>query len=142
MKRLLFIQNTLAKFGVLPSWVILIIDVFLLCLSSFISYIFFKDLGVGFYQEFPFKLRFSITLSIYTFYFLLFKTYIGIIRYSTLNDIVRLSKAVFAALATLFLFDSIYFFSQKTHIFVAYTLFYSNFFIFFTCFSHYLIYQV
>lgn len=132
MKRLLFIQNTLAKFGVLPSWVILIIDVFLLCLSSFISYIFFKDLGVVFYQEFPFKLRFSITLSIYTFYFLLFKTYIGIIRYSTLNDIVRLSKAVFAALATLFLFDSIYFFSQKTHIFVAYTLFYSNFFIFFT----------
>ena len=37
----------------MPSWLILFIDILLLIISSFTSYVFFKQLGIKFYQEFP-----------------------------------------------------------------------------------------
>ncbi len=131
MKILIYLQKTLAKLGILPSWAILIIDVVLLTATSFTSYLFFKELGVVFNEEFPFRVRFSIMLSVYFFYFLVFKTYTGIIRYSTLNDIGRLFKAIFATFSTLFLIDFTYYLLHERHIFLIFSIFYSCFFVFF-----------
>ena len=97
MKKISFILNMLGKIRILPSWLILFIDVVLLIVSSTISYILFKQLGIKFYKDFPFELRFTISLTVYVFFFIVFKTYTGIIRYSTLNDMGRLFKAVFSA---------------------------------------------
>jgi FlaA1/EpsC-like NDP-sugar epimerase len=132
MKRIIMLQKHLSRLRILPSWVILFIDILLLSLSSFISYTFFKQLGIVFYSEFPFRIRFLITLCTYSAYFLIFKTYTGIIRYSTLSDIGRLFKAIFSTFITLIAIDSVYLYFERTHIFVIYTIFYSSFFIFFT----------
>lgn len=126
------LHKHLSRLRILPSWVILFIDVFLLSISSFISYTFFKQLGIVFYSQFPFSKRFIITISVYIINFLIFKTYTGIIRYSTLSDIGRLFKAILSAFLTLVAIDSVYFYFERTHIFVIYTIFYSSFFIFFT----------
>jgi FlaA1/EpsC-like NDP-sugar epimerase len=132
MKRIIIFQKHLSRLRILPSWVILFIDILLLSLSSFISYTFFKQLGIVFYSQFPFSKRFIITISVYIINFLIFKTYTGIIRYSTLIDIGRLFKAILSAFLTLVAIDSVYFYFERTHIFVIYTIFYSSFFIFFT----------
>lgn len=131
MNRFLLLQKALVKLRILPSWVIFFIDAILVAISSFISYIFFKQLGIVFYQEFPFIIRFTITVSTYLLYLLLFKTHTGIIRYSTLNDMARVFKSVFSAFTTLILIDTLYYFIDGNHIFVIYTLFYSSFLIFF-----------
>lgn len=132
MKKISFVLNILAKIRILPSWLILLIDVVLLIVSSAISYILFKQLGIVFYKDFPLEIRFTIALTVYVFFFIVFKTYTGIIRYSTLNDIGRLFKAVFSAFLTLIIIDTAYYWYKETHIFVIFTLFYSTFFIFFT----------
>jgi FlaA1/EpsC-like NDP-sugar epimerase len=131
MKRFDYLQKSLARLRILPSWVILFIDVVLLTSTSLTSYYFFKELGVVFIEEFPFRVRFSITLSVYVFYFLIFKTYAGIVRYSTLNDIGRLFKSIFASFFTLILIDTTYYLFNGKHVFLIYTLFYSCFFVFF-----------
>ena len=132
MKKISFILNILGKIRILPSWLILFIDVVILIVSSTISYILFKQLGIKFYKDFPFELRFTISLTVYVFFFIVFKTYTGIIRYSTLNDMGRLFKAVFSAFSTLLIIDTAYYLYKGTHIFVIFTLFYSTYFIFFT----------
>jgi len=131
MNRFLLLQKAFVKLRILPSWVIFFIDAILVATSSFISYIFFKQLGIVFYNEFPFIIRFSITISTYLLYLLLFKTHTGIIRYSTLNDMARVFKAVFSSFITLVLIDTLHYYIDGHHIFVIYTLFYSSFFIFF-----------
>ena len=135
MNKKYLILRTIAKLRILPSWLILFIDILLLIISSFTSYVFFKQLGIKFYQELPFEIRYTLSLIIYIFYFLVFKTYIGIIRYSTLNDIGRLFKSIFASFLTIVIIDSVYKFYNDDHIFVFFTVFYSSFFIFFTLIS-------
>lgn len=135
MKKIFYIQKTIAKLKILPSWSILLIDIILLCFTCIISYSFFKELGVVFIEVLPFKYRLGITIGIYTFYFLFFKTYTGVIRYSTLNDIGRIFKSVFFSFTTLVAINYIHLILYGTHIFLIFTLFYSSFFIFFTLIS-------
>jgi FlaA1/EpsC-like NDP-sugar epimerase len=132
MKIIFFLQKTLIKLRILPSWIIFFIDAALVALTSFISYIFFKQLGIVFYQEFPFIVKYAITILTYLGYLLLFKTHTGIIRYSTLNDIGRVFNAVLSSFTTLVLFDSLYYYVTERHVFVIYSLFYSSFLIFFS----------
>lgn len=135
MKRFIYLQKFLTKLKILPSWAIFLIDIILLCCTSLISYTFFKELGVIFIDTFPFKIRLGITLGVYTFYFLLFKIYTGVIRYSTLNDIGRIFKAVFFSFLTLVAIDYLHVFFYGGHVFLIFTLFYSSFFIFFSLIS-------
>lgn len=132
MKKMSLIFKILAKIRILPSWLILFIDIILLIASSTVSYLLFRELGIKFYKDFPLEIRLTIALIVYVFYFLVFKTYTGIIRYSTLNDIGRLFKAVFSAFSTLLIIDTAYYLYKGTHIFVIFTLFYSTYVIFFT----------
>lgn len=131
MNRFLLLQKALVKLRILPSWVIFFIDAILVIGTSFISYIFFKQLGVVFYKEFSFTIRFTITVATYVAYLLVFKTHTGIIRYSTLNDMARVFKAVFCSFITLLLIDTLYYVIYNKHVFLIYTIFYSCFLIFF-----------
>lgn len=132
MKKLFLFKRALGKISVLPSWVILLIDLFILVITSYTSYSFFKTIGVIFYDHYPLSLRFSILIGTNVFYFIVFKTYKGIIRYSTLNDIGRLFKAALASFSTIIVLDFINFYFNEKHFFVIYSVFYSSFFMFFT----------
>lgn len=132
MNKLQQLEKRLAKLKILPSWLILFIDIILVIITNVISYFFFKELGVVFYDSFPVTWRFTIIITLYIIFMLLFKTYVGIIRYSTLNDMFRVFKAVFSTFTALLLIDSFYYFSTNQHIYVIYTLFYSSFLVFFS----------
>ena len=117
MKKLFLFKSALGKISVLPSWVILLIDLFILVITSHTSYSFFKTIGVIFYDHYPLSLRFSILIGTNVFYFIVFKTYKGIIRYSTLNDIGRLFKAALASFSTIIVLDFINFYFNEKHFF-------------------------
>ena len=63
------------------------------------------------------------------------KTYSGIIRYSSLKDATRIFKAVFSAFITITAFDTIYFLTYNSHVFVLMQIFFSTLLICFTLVS-------
>lgn len=125
----------LKKLTFLPSWSILIIDIAISLVIATISYLIFKEIGVKFYSVLPSWVRFSIVTFTISFFFIIFKTYTGIIRYSSLKDATRLFKAVSFAFFTLLAIDLGYYFVIGGHIFVIMTLFFSSLFIFFSLVS-------
>jgi FlaA1/EpsC-like NDP-sugar epimerase len=125
----------LKKLSFLPSWSILIIDIAISLIVSVVSFLIFKEIGVKFYTTVPTWARFCIVVFTISFYFVIFKTYKGIIRYSSLRDATRIFKAVFFAFLTLFSIDLVYNFVVGEHIFVILTLFFSSLFIFFSLVS-------
>lgn len=108
----------LKKLTFLPTWSILVIDICISVFVTLITFLSFKVLGINFYDTIPASIRFSIFFSVLTFYYILFKTYSGIIRYSSLKDATRIFKAVALAYITIVSIDSIYFLATKEHIYV------------------------
>ncbi|WP_396181485.1 polysaccharide biosynthesis protein [Flavobacterium sp.] len=92
-------------------------------------------IGVEFYNVLPTGSRIALLVGVLFFYFIVFKTYSGIIRYSTLQDAVRIFKAVIAAYITIAAFDTIYFLAYNTHVFVLLTVLFSTLIICFTLVS-------
>jgi FlaA1/EpsC-like NDP-sugar epimerase len=125
----------LKKLSFLPSWSILLIDIFITLIVAVLSYFIFKNIGVKFYDSVSIFFRFSVLIFIYSFYFYFFKTYTGIIRYSGLRDATRIFKAVFFTFITLFIIDLIFYFFIGEHMFVILTLFFSSLFNFFSLIS-------
>jgi FlaA1/EpsC-like NDP-sugar epimerase len=125
----------LKKLSFLPSWSILVIDIFISLVIATISYLIFKEIGVNFYSSFPVIVRLGIVTITLSFYFFIFKTYTGIIRYSSIKDAVRIFKAISFAFLTLVAIDLAFYIIQGQHIFVVMTLFFSSLFIFFSLVS-------
>lgn len=125
----------LSKLRVLPSWIILLLDIIILICSSLISYVLFKGLGVSFDTVLSFNIRFSVFIFVFVFYFLIFKTYSGIIRYSTLNDVGRLFRSVFLSFITLLSINYIYFLFNSKYMYLVSPLFYNIIFVFFSLVS-------
>jgi FlaA1/EpsC-like NDP-sugar epimerase len=92
-------------------------------------------IGVDFYETLQTSVRFSIYLGVIFFYFFLFKTYTGIIRYSSLKDATRIFKAIAFAFTTIVAFDTIYFMTYGKHVFVIMTIFFSSLVIIFALIS-------
>jgi FlaA1/EpsC-like NDP-sugar epimerase len=125
----------LKKLSFLPSWSILLIDICITLIVAVLSYFIFKNIGVKFYDSVSIYFRYSVLIFTYSFYFYIFKTYTGIIRYSSLRDATRIFKAVFSTFITLFIIDLSYYFFRGEHMFVILTLFFSSLFIFFSLVS-------
>jgi FlaA1/EpsC-like NDP-sugar epimerase len=122
----------LKKLTFLPNWVILIIDFVISAFIATTTFAVFKILGVEFYKVIPAVTRLTILLGVLMFYYIIFKTYSGIIRYSSLKDATRIFKAVFSAFLTITVFDTIYFLVFNSHVFVLMTILFSTLII---CFS-------
>ena len=125
----------LKKLTFLPNWSILIIDFVISALVATSNFAVFKFLGVEFYNVLPSVTRLTILLGVLMCYFILFKTYSGIIRYSSLKDATRIFKAVFSAFITITAFDTIYFLTYNSHVFVLMQIFFSTLLICFTLVS-------
>ena len=125
----------LKKLTFLPNWSILAIDFIISALVATTNLAIFKMIGVEFYDALPVAARLAILVIVLLFYFVIFKTYTGIIRYSTLKDATRIFKAVLAAFITLAAFDTIYFLVYNTHVFVLMTILFSTLVICFTLVS-------
>ena len=125
----------LKKLTFLPNWSILIIDFVISALVATSNFAVFKFLGVEFYDVLSSVTRLTILLGVLMCYFIVFKTYSGIIRYSSLKDATRIFKAVFSAFITITAFDTIYFLTYNSHVFVLMQIFFSTLLICFTLVS-------
>ena len=135
MQKILKKYINLKKLSFLPSWAILFIDIFITTFVSLFTFVTFKLIGVVFYDTYPASIRFSLFLGVVFFYFLLFKTYTGIIRYSSLKDATRLSKAIASAFITVVVIDTLHYILQDKHIFVLMTVFFYSLIILFSLIS-------
>jgi FlaA1/EpsC-like NDP-sugar epimerase len=116
----------LKKLTFLPNWSILAIDFVISAFVAISNFAVFKLLGVEFYKVLPSVTRLTILLGTLMFYFVVFKTYTGIIRYSSLKDATRIFKSTFSAFITIVAFDTIYFLLYNTHVFVLIQIFFST----------------
>ena len=85
----------------LPRWIIFCIDVLIVFIANAFSYLIIINLEVEFYDTLSFKARFSIVVIVHVIFFLLFKTYSGIIRHSSFIDVIKLLLSTSCTLITL-----------------------------------------
>lgn len=135
MQKLLKKHINLKRLSFLPSWSILFIDIFITTSVALFTFVTFRMIGVDFYETLQTSVRFSIYLGVIFFYFFLFKTYTGIIRYSSLKDATRIFKAIAFAFTTIVAFDAFYFMNYGKHVFVIMTIFFSSLVIIFALIS-------
>lgn len=135
MQKLLKKYINLKRLSFLPSWSILIIDIFITTSVALFTFVTFRMIGVDFYDTLQTSVRFSIYLGVIFFYFFLFKTYTGIIRYSSLKDATRIFKANAFAFTTIVAFDAFYFMNYGKHVFVIMTIFFTSLVIIFALIS-------
>jgi FlaA1/EpsC-like NDP-sugar epimerase len=135
MQKLLKKYINLKRLSFLPSWSILFIDIFITTSAALFTFVTFRMIGVDFYETLQTSVRFSIYLGVIFFYFFLFKTYTGIIRYSSLKDATRIFKAIAFAFTTIVAFDAFYFMNYGKHVFVIMTIFFSSLVIIFALIS-------
>jgi FlaA1/EpsC-like NDP-sugar epimerase len=108
------IKKLLFSFEYLPRWVVFFMDIFLTIFSSEVSYLIVRSLRVKFYDTIDVPARYGIIVLVYSIFFVIFKTYSGIIRYSTFIDGIKLLYATLCTLFTLIIINySTYFLIGK-----------------------------
>ena len=94
-------ERKLRDVGYLPRWIIFLIDVFIVLVSSIITYIIISSLNEVFDNNRNTPVRYLAVISINAIFFLLFRTYAGIIRHSTFIDGVKLLVSTTTAFVVL-----------------------------------------
>lgn len=94
-------EKRFRNMGYLPRWIIFLIDVFIVFVASIITYIIVSSLTISFYKHLNMPLRYALIIMINAFFFLLYRTYAGIIRHSTFIDCVKLLVSTSTSFLTL-----------------------------------------
>jgi FlaA1/EpsC-like NDP-sugar epimerase len=76
--------------GYLPRWIIFAIDVFIVLVASVITYLIIYSLSNLRYNYFGMATRYGLIILVNAIFFLVYRTYSGIIRHSTFIDGVKL----------------------------------------------------
>src|SRR5690606_12677200 len=77
----------------LPRWVVFLIDIFLVLTASVITVFIIIDLTPNYYTFLNFPSKIVLGAFVHIIYFLVFRTYAGIIRYSSNIDALKLLLA-------------------------------------------------
>ncbi len=92
----------------LPRWMVVILDIILCVISLFLVYFIVLGSPINFLNVISLPAQGSIILGVTLIFFYVFKTYSGIIRHSTLIDILKLIISSFSTAATLIIFNYVY----------------------------------
>lgn len=85
-----FLGKRFSNIGYLPRWIIFSIDVSIVCIASIITYLIIYSLSDLRYNYFGMATRYGLIILINAIFFLIYRTYAGIIRHSTFIDGVKL----------------------------------------------------
>ncbi|RZJ29703.1 MAG: polysaccharide biosynthesis protein, partial [Flavobacterium sp.] len=114
--------------GYLPRWIIFMIDVFIVFVASIVTYFIVHTLTNDNESNLNLPVRYALIIFINSFFFLLYRTYAGIIRHSTFIDCVKLlvsTSTSFLALVAIN-FGWYFIFGQKlyltTGLFISYVI--------------------
>lgn len=103
-------QNVFQKYltsRVLPIWTILLIDVFIVTLSTILAYALRVDFKSAFLDAQILTSTIIISILVNVVFFRIFKTYSGVLRYSSFVDILRIFASLAAAYAVLIILSFI-----------------------------------
>ncbi len=106
----------------LPRWIILIIDIFIIAVANMLTYLLVLKLTFYSNNFLPESLVYLLIFLVNIFFFIVFKTYSGIVRHSSFIDAVRLFLATFSSFAVLFFINICSFLFLKHKIFLVPTL--------------------
>lgn len=122
-------QSVLAKrfrnIGYLPRWIIFSIDVFIVLVASIITHVIISSLSVTFYNKLNMPLRYLLLIGVNAFFFLIYRTYAGIIRHSTFIDGVKLLISTTTSYFTMLLINYTFLLIYDQKLFVTTGLFIS-----------------
>ncbi|MDT0649775.1 polysaccharide biosynthesis protein [Autumnicola edwardsiae] len=91
----------------LPRWAVFLIDIVLVAISSVFTVLILLDLTTNIYSLLDLADKGAIVLAVNIFYFYIFKTYAGIIRYSSNIDALKLLLATLSSFFTLLIINLI-----------------------------------
>ena len=103
-------QNIFQKYltsRVLPIWTILLFDVFIVTLSTILAYALRVDFKSAFLDAQILTSTIIISILVNVVFFRIFKTYSGVLRYSSFVDILRIFASLAAAYAVLIILSFI-----------------------------------
>ncbi len=113
-----FLEKRFGNIGYLPRWIIICIDVVILLLASFLTYFIVSNLTLKFHDTYSLTTRITIIIFINVICFLIFRTYAGIIRYSTFIDALKLLLSTFSAYVILVSINYLHFFATGHEIYL------------------------
>lgn len=93
--------------GYLPRWLILLLDVCIVLLSSILTYFLFKGLRLSYVPDNSLSFALVFYLLINVFFFWLYRTYSGIIRHSSLIDALKLFFSQLSTFIAILVFNFI-----------------------------------
>ena len=112
--------------GYLPRWAILCFDSIILVLSLFVTKLIVSNVQKTILLDISFTKQEVILLVVNILFFILFRTYAGLIRHSTFIDAAKFIVATLATLASLVIIHySYYFFVEEEIFFIPKLLIYS-----------------
>jgi FlaA1/EpsC-like NDP-sugar epimerase len=124
-----YIKNDIAY---LPKFMILFIDILIVAFVLLLSYFSLTLLNINFLDVLDFEFRLLLNVIFYFFYFLIFKTYKGIVRFSTIKDVVSIFNSVAFTFVSLLIINFSYYFFKQEFIFLNTILFINGLFVFFS----------
>ncbi|WP_370511491.1 polysaccharide biosynthesis protein [Flavobacterium sp. GT3R68] len=108
------LEKSLSKINYLPRWIIFCIDVVIVICSNIITYLLISNLTMSFYDTLDVPVRYGIVVLANMIFFLVYRTYSGIIRHSTFIDGIKLLFSTTSAFVSLVVFNySAYFLIGK-----------------------------
>ena len=117
------INNYFSSMKYLPRWSIFCIDIFLVILANVFTYILIRSLKVTFYETLDVPFRYGLVVFVNIIFFLVYKTYAGIIRHSTFIDGVKLLYSTSSAFTVLVIINYTSYFTIGSKIYVLPALF-------------------
>jgi len=105
------LEEYLGKLGYLPRWIVFCIDLSLLLVANFITYNLISNLTTTFYDTLEVPVRYGIIVFVNLIFFLLFRTYSGIIRHSSFFDGIKLFFSTSCSFFLLVLINYVTYFS-------------------------------
>lgn len=116
-----FFENRFTNLGYLPRWIIICIDIVILIFASFLTYYIISNLTLRFYDTYSLSTRYLIIIVSNVLCFIAFRTYAGIVRYSTFIDALRLLLSTFSAFIILVVLNYVHYFvtGNKIYLFPA-----------------------
>lgn len=107
-KNRLGILKSLNNLGYLPRWIILLLDICVILVTGFLSYILIYRTGILYVNPALFSISIPVYLLISIFSFRAFRTYAGIIRHSSYVDAIKIFFAQFTTAFLLLAINNLY----------------------------------
>lgn len=99
--------RTLKTLHFLPRWMILFIDVAIVLLSAVLSYVILKGIGIPFVSILHPATALAVFVGVHLVFFWWFRTFNGIVRHSTVNDVAKLFVVELCVFICLYLINQL-----------------------------------